>query len=783
MGSKLNVIALISGGKDSFFSILHCIANGHDIVALANLYPPPRVISKAVPKERRMEVSTGDGEETDDLNSYMYQTVGHSVIPLYAEALDLPLYRQEILGVAINTDKSYAPSFGENVDETESLIPLLRRVMAAHPTANALSTGAILSSYQRTRVESVAIRLGLVPLSYLWQYPYLPPGLQTSLLGDMAAVGQDARIIKVASGGLDERFLWGNVADKALKMRLVRAMGRFGGSEGGAVLGEGGEYETLAVDGPTPLWKKKIVVEEDDMEVVIGEGGTAFLRIQRARLEEKTGVSEHDTFAGGLRIPHVFDEESVQLQKTLKERAWAMEERLADGEKPLFSPCKESLTTVQSKGTRAWEISNVTAPEAGDSIETQMQAIAAKLTSYFNVITIDRSASSTDHVVFTTILLRSMQDFADVNKAYATLFTEPNPPARVTVACGNALPSNVQVMLSFVIDLGPRNARQGLHVQSRSYWAPANIGPYSQAISVPLNGDKSSVPSLVYIAGQIPLIPASMQLVDESGSVEDTDGLGTFRKQTVLSLQHLLRIGKVMEVNWWTGSIAFITGRHHIQRKAAIAWQAWETLHKPGAVDHDSDQDDGTGLDAWDRKYGGLGNLSSAREIELRHPLPDFDNVIVDAGPLASFPVPSFFAVQVDELPRESQIEWQSLGVKTGPVHITEHADKRITRKTCSFEDDSYGFLYFSVFERCSVEELEQILTEIVGVQRKEECKNESGQHVTIYTAKTDACKYIQAQIIPCRSVWGYDGGKLAAGIVVRRDVKSSPHEPEGTNT
>ena len=36
---SLNVIALISGGKDSFFSLLHCIENGHRIVALANLFP------------------------------------------------------------------------------------------------------------------------------------------------------------------------------------------------------------------------------------------------------------------------------------------------------------------------------------------------------------------------------------------------------------------------------------------------------------------------------------------------------------------------------------------------------------------------------------------------------------------------------------------------------------------------------------------------------------------------------------------------------------------------
>ena len=167
MGERLNVIALISGGKDSFYSILHCIQNGHRVVALGNLYPPPLPCQKAE-------------EHEQDLNSFMYQTVGHTVIPLYETALGIPLYRQQILGSAIQTGTSYshhlAATTEDGTDEAESLMPLLQRIMAAHPDANALSSGAILSTYQRTRLESVALRLGLTPLSYLWQYPNLPPG-------------------------------------------------------------------------------------------------------------------------------------------------------------------------------------------------------------------------------------------------------------------------------------------------------------------------------------------------------------------------------------------------------------------------------------------------------------------------------------------------------------------------------------------------------------------------------------------------------------------------------
>ncbi|KAL8905936.1 MAG: hypothetical protein Q9207_002317, partial [Kuettlingeria erythrocarpa] len=237
MERKLNVIAFISGGKDSLFSLLHCVANGHRIAALANLYPS----------------SLSDGaDESVDLNSFMYQTVGHSLIPLYAEILSLPLYRQEIRGTAANRGKDYhhvsgngllqgnaaAISVAGEEDETESMVTLLRHIMIDHPEADAVCSGAILSTYQRTRIESVALRMQLVPLAYLWQYPDLPTPepRKAGLLEDMAAVGLDARIIKVASGGLDEDMLWENACAEGTRKKLAKVMKRFGGS----VLGEGG---------------------------------------------------------------------------------------------------------------------------------------------------------------------------------------------------------------------------------------------------------------------------------------------------------------------------------------------------------------------------------------------------------------------------------------------------------------------------------------------------------------------------------------------------------------
>jgi diphthine-ammonia ligase len=38
-GIKHKVIGLVSGGKDSTFNLLHCLVNGHELVALATLTP------------------------------------------------------------------------------------------------------------------------------------------------------------------------------------------------------------------------------------------------------------------------------------------------------------------------------------------------------------------------------------------------------------------------------------------------------------------------------------------------------------------------------------------------------------------------------------------------------------------------------------------------------------------------------------------------------------------------------------------------------------------------
>ena len=61
----------------------------------------------------------------DELDSYMYQTVGHNAIDLYAQAMDLPLYRGMIQGSSVNQGKVYKES---EQDEVEDLYKLLKNI-------------------------------------------------------------------------------------------------------------------------------------------------------------------------------------------------------------------------------------------------------------------------------------------------------------------------------------------------------------------------------------------------------------------------------------------------------------------------------------------------------------------------------------------------------------------------------------------------------------------------------------------------------------------------------
>ena len=81
----------------------------------------------------------------------MFQTVGHEAVDLFAEAMGLPLYRAVTSGRSKGRSLHYSPEEG---DEVEDLYGLLLRVQAAEGVEG-VASGAVLSDYQRLRVEHV----------------------------------------------------------------------------------------------------------------------------------------------------------------------------------------------------------------------------------------------------------------------------------------------------------------------------------------------------------------------------------------------------------------------------------------------------------------------------------------------------------------------------------------------------------------------------------------------------------------------------------------------------
>ncbi|MCJ1266238.1 hypothetical protein MMC22_006121 [Lobaria immixta] len=857
-----HVIALISGGKDSFLALLHCLVQNHHVVALANLHPPS-LSSPADPTTN----STTDTAPDPDPNSHMYQTVGHTLIPLYARALSIPLYRGEILGTAVNSQRDYHPSSSssppptpdpmhlpqeqaEPADETESLIPLLRRIQRAHPSATAIVSGAILSNYQRTRIESVALRLGLVPLAPLWQYPFLPTPVPRSagLLEDVAAVGLEARIVKVASGGLDEGFLWEDLRDAVVRRRVESGVRRFGGS----VLGEGGEFETLVVDGPEDVFHGRIELEETEWVVRRGEGGEAYLEFTGGRVVQKEEDEEKKPTAGDnssgkegwrrrLRVPGLWDERFKALVGKIKEpvllprtRSFASDIDDPNVEyhpipteqpaRPSPLPDKRIIIIPQPHRTHTrctLTICNLTSfhspspsssltPLASSSTSSSISAAihqARSIISHLRTLllrTHHNTPLSPSGILFTTLLLRHMSHFSVVNAAYAELFADPDggggkpiPPARVTIGCGDRLPAGVEVAMSVVVARG-ECTKDGLHVQSRSSWAPANIGPYSQAVAMPVfsppsflpDGEEEqgakAAPAVVYVAGQIPLIPASMDVLGEG------EGFGA---QTCLALQHGWRVGVAMRVQWWMGAVAFLTDSPplpetkgpekevEMETRARTTWSAWKNMHDPTFFSTNAESDADDGYDAWDRKYGQwCGEWAAKHEEEPQ--LPDFG--LVHGREEEEGEGPGFFAVQVDELPRGCAVEWQVLGARdVERVHLRSFTSDGVEARTCTVQGVG-SISYVSIPRRSAgVDGVEAVLNAVVRDVRGG--REGGGLVMTVYDpSEFEGVEWGlggdgdegevktalgNAHVIPCRAVWGPEGMRLAAGVVVQIDM------------
>jgi len=476
----MRVVALISGGKDSCYNMIQCVNEGHDIVALANLRP----------------------EGKDELDSYMYQTVGHRVIDLYAEAMGLPLVHRTIRGQALCQDSVYVEKSG---DEVEDLFQLLKDVMEKYPF-DGVASGAILSNYQRVRVEHVCSRLGVQSLAYLWQRN------QVELLDEMINVGMEAILIKVAALGLEPYKHLGKSL-KDMRDHLHTMKDKFDLN----VCGEGGEYETMTLD--CPLFLKKIVIDESELVIHSDDAfaKVGYLTFKKMHLEEKgldTSLSLSERLYSVNVCKPVFDYD-IDLSFCLTED-WPAPSNVSFPN----TADRETAECSVAMGKEVIWISNLSHTDRDEDIKETTKQIFAKLDQILSSY-----GTCLKNIILVHLYCSDMSDFTRINEVYKTYFPH-NPPARVCVQVdlkhGNRIQIDCLVSCKDCINL------QHLHVQSISHWAPANIGPYSQAVKM---GS-----SLSAYSGSIGLQPSSMRLVP-----------GGITREAPLSLHHVATVAKVID--------------------------------------------------------------------------------------------------------------------------------------------------------------------------------------------------------------------------------------------
>lgn len=473
--------ALVSGGKDSLYSILECQRQGHELVACVHLGRPD--------------------DETEE--SFMYQTAASEVIKtLVEECLGVPLILHVRTGLSVNTALVYEAT---DHDEVEDLCLALQTTLARFPNIQGVSSGAILSTYQRTRVESVCSRLGLTSLSYLWRR-----APQRELLARMIDDGIDAVLVKTAAppGLMPRKHLGKTLAELQSHFHTLHNRFQF------HICGEGGEYETLVLD--CPFYKKRLVL--DATEVIETDDGVGTLQIQACHSETKRDAPGSPSQP---RLDPVYNPPSVLPPVSTHEEA------------PVSVISVYALPMVRRVSGGLWHVSEILSSSAAfDGALTETQLAVQEAKAVFGVLRrlLGHYACTPQDVIMVHMYLSEMAHFTAINEYYRELFGIILPPSRSCVAVGrNVLPGGRRILFDCIVQNGSGDYLRGrpttnsysqaaiqnsssclrevLHVQSISHWGPVCVGPYSQANTI--GG------SLHFMAGQIGLVPATMKLNDD----------------------------------------------------------------------------------------------------------------------------------------------------------------------------------------------------------------------------------------------------------------------------
>jgi diphthine-ammonia ligase len=226
---NLRLGVLFSSGKDSVYALYVMQRQNYEISCLVTMV-------------------------SQNPDSFMFHSPVH-LARLQAEAMGLPIIEQ--------------PTHGKKERELRDLEKALLKAKEMY-SIEGVVTGAIFSNYQRERIERVCDNLGLKIFSPLWHLN------QESEMREILDNGFKFIIAKIAAEGLNKEWLGRLIAQEDI-MKLVELNKRVGIN----IAFEGGEAETLVIDGP--IFKKKIVIKQ--AEKVMENSCTGIYRITKAELQ------------------------------------------------------------------------------------------------------------------------------------------------------------------------------------------------------------------------------------------------------------------------------------------------------------------------------------------------------------------------------------------------------------------------------------------------------------------------------------------------------------------
>ncbi len=224
---KLHVAALVSGGKDSALALHRALKQGYKVKYLVTMIP----------------------QRPD---SWMFHYPNIHLADFLAEAVGIPLVKGETSGVK----------------ETE--LEDLKRLLA-DLQVDGVVTGAIMSQYQKKRIDRICQELNLKSIAPLWHEN------PQKLLGEMVDLNFEVLIVGVYAYGFDVTWL-GRKIDQRTISGLIKLSEKYQIS----VVGEGGEYETLVLN--APFFKKRIQLVQTER---IWEDQSGYLLVKKAKLVEK----------------------------------------------------------------------------------------------------------------------------------------------------------------------------------------------------------------------------------------------------------------------------------------------------------------------------------------------------------------------------------------------------------------------------------------------------------------------------------------------------------------